>query len=353
MAAVTGAMTAAPMTAAPETGAPETAVVVGVDGGNSKTDVVLADTSGRVLAQVRGAGTRPDLEGVARTAEAVAGLVARARAEAGLTGPPDRPRPLAAGAFHWANLDLPHTEAEAHAELASQHLVERLSVRNDTFAVLKAGAPQGWGLAVVAGAGINACGVDRAGRVERFLALGQITGDFGGGTSLAVGGIGAAVRAGDGRGPPTVLRELIPPVFGLESVEAVAVAHLERRVSGRRLLDAAPVVAVAAQAGDAVASGLVLRMAEEVVTLCVALLRRLDLLGERVPVVLGGGTLQHGPPVLLDAIRAGLAERAAGAQARVLDVRPVAGPVLEALELAGAGEDAAARVRATLRVSRA
>ena len=323
-------------------------LVVGVDGGNSKTDVVIADRDGRVLAQVRGPGTRPHRVGMPATVRAVAELVAGARAEAGV---PDG-GPLAAGAFHWANLDLPAAEEEARAALAALDLVDLLTVRNDTFAVLRAGAPDGWGVAVVAGAGINACGVGPSGRVARFLALGEITGDFGGGLSLGLAGLGAAVRAGDGRGPATALRDLLPPVFGLPSVEDVAVAHLEGRVGAHHLLTAAPVVSAAAQDGDRVARGIVLRMADEIVTMVVALVERLDLTGERVPVVLGGGTVQHGPPVLLDAIRAGLAARAPGCRPAVLDVRPVAGPVLEALDGAGAAPGAAARIRATLALAR-
>jgi N-acetylglucosamine kinase-like BadF-type ATPase len=323
-------------------------VVVGVDGGNSKTDVVLADLDGTVLAQVRGPGTRPHVVGVPATADTVAALVARARQEAGLPAG----GPLAAGSFHWANLDLPSSEEEARVELAARGLVARLVVRNDTFAVLRAGAPDGWGVAVVAGAGVNACGVGPDGRTERFLGLGVISGDFGGGADLVTAAVAAAVRAGDGRGPATALRRLLPPFFGLASVEDVAVAHTERRLTGRRLLDAAPIVTAAAQDGDPVARGIVLRMAEEIVTMVVVLVRRLGLVGQPVPVVLGGGTLQCGPPVLLDAIVAGLAEGAPGAVALVLDVRPVAGPVLEALELAGAGRAASATARSALRVDR-
>jgi N-acetylglucosamine kinase-like BadF-type ATPase len=324
-------------------------LVVGVDGGNSKTDVVLADRAGRVVAQVRGPGTLPHVVGLPATVDLVTGLVARARAQVGL---PDDGTPLAAGAFHWANLDLPHTEDAARVELVSRRVAEVVVVRNDTFAVLKAGAPDGWGVAVVAGAGINACAVDPAGRTARFLALGKITGDFGGGLDLAVAGIGAAARAGDGRGPATALRTLIPPVFGLESVEDLAVAHLEGRLQAS-LLAAAPVVAAAAQQGDPVALDLVLRMADEIVTMVVALLRRLDLLdvpGLQVPVVLGGGTVQHGPAVLLDAVLGGLAERAPRTVPSLLDVRPVAGPVLEALEAVQAEPGAAAAVRAALRI---
>jgi hypothetical protein len=71
-----------------------------------------------------------------------------------------------------------------------------------------------------------------------------------------------------------------------------------------------------------------------------------------VPVVLGGGTLQFGPAVLLDAVRAGLAERVPGAIPLVLDVRPVTGPVLEALQILGAGPAAADAVREALRIDR-
>ena len=34
-------------------------LIVGVDGGNSKTDIILADTSGRLLAWVRVGGSNP------------------------------------------------------------------------------------------------------------------------------------------------------------------------------------------------------------------------------------------------------------------------------------------------------
>jgi N-acetylglucosamine kinase-like BadF-type ATPase len=58
--------------------------VVGVDGGNSKTDLVIADDSGSVLARVRGRGTHPHRDGPAATAEQLAELLSQARLRAGL-----------------------------------------------------------------------------------------------------------------------------------------------------------------------------------------------------------------------------------------------------------------------------
>ncbi len=58
--------------------------VVAADGGNSKTDVVLATVDGAVLAQVQGRGTRPHMDGMGRTARDLAAMVEAARQQAGL-----------------------------------------------------------------------------------------------------------------------------------------------------------------------------------------------------------------------------------------------------------------------------
>lgn len=306
-------------------------LVVGADGGNSKTDLVLATTAGEVLAHVQGDGTRPQVDGMAATAHGLAELIRRAVTQAGL-GPT---APIAAGTFYLANVDLPDEEAAAVAELQLLAVADRIEVRNDTLAVLRAGSVRGWGVAVVSGAGINAVGVHPDGREERFLALGSVTGDWGGGYSVGMAGLGAAVRAGDGRGPATALRGLIAKHVGEPDPETLAV-RLHREHAEREVLALAPLVFGAASDGDRVAREIVEQLADEVVEMVAALLRRLDLLTSDADVVLGGGTLQSGNRVLLDRIRSQLAAAAPGAVPRVLDVPPVAGALAAALELAGA-----------------
>jgi N-acetylglucosamine kinase-like BadF-type ATPase len=315
-------------------------LVAGVDGGNSKTDLVLADTEGRLLAWVRGEGTRPHREGMVVTAERLADLMRRALDEAGR--PAD---PVAVGAYFLANVDVPEAEQAALRLLSGLDVAERVIVRNDTLAILRAGAPAGWGVAVVSGAGINAVGVHPRGGSARFLSLGDITGDWGGGMSVARAGLGAAVRAGDGRGRATVLREVLPVRFGLRTVEAVALAVSTGEIPVPELHGLAPLVFAAADGGDAVAREIVERLGDEIVTMVTALLHRLDLMGTPTPVVLGGGTLQNGQALLHDHIRARLADQAPLAEPRVLDVQPVAGAVVEALMEAGATESAQRRAR--------
>ncbi|MFF0160644.1 N-acetylglucosamine kinase [Streptomyces sp. NPDC005263] len=307
-------------------------LVVGVDGGNSKTDLILADTEGRLLSWVRGPGTRPHTEGMQTTTERLAHLVRHALAEAGL---PDT-TPVSAGAYFLANVDRRAQERLALRQLTRLGVARRTVVRNDTLAVLLAGAPDGWGVAVVSGAGINAAAVHPGGRSARFLSLGDITGDWGGGLAVARAGLGAAVRAGDGRGPATRLRQNLPGHFGLDSVELVALAVSGGDIPVTALHGLAPLVFATAADGDAVARGIVERLGDEIVVMVTALLRRLRLLRTPTPVVLGGGTLQNDQVLLRDHITARLATEAPMARPRVLDVPPVAGALREALLTAGA-----------------
>lgn len=314
--------------------------VIGADGGNSKTDLVLATDLGEVLARVRGRGTKPYTDGVCVTMKSLADLARLAVDQAGL--PADTR--IATGAFYLANVDLPEDEEDTRVRLTRLGVADDVLVRNDTFAVLRAGTDRSWGVAVVSGAGINAAGVARDGRQERYLALGDISGDWGGGEGIAIAGLGAAVRAGDGRGPATALRELVVETFGAEA-EAVAVAVDRGTIQYRRLHELAPVVFRAATDGDAVSVAIVDRLADEAVSMAGTLLRRLDLLESNADVVLGGGMLQSGHTGLLGRIEAGLHACAPNVTVRVLDVPPVAGALVEALTRAGAAPEAVRRGR--------
>lgn len=316
--------------------------VIGVDGGNSKTDVVVAAASGRVLSRVRGPGVDSPLPDITGWGERLLGTVEQARSDAGVHGP------AACAAYFLANVDLAAERRPARSLLDRAGCARITVVHNDTLAVLRAGATREWGVAVVAGAGINAVGVHPGGRISGFLSFGRISGDRGGGYDLGMGALSAAMRAQDGRGPATVLAEHVPRRFGLRRPADVAIAVHDGRLDGDRLLDLAPVVLAAAAARDAVAQGLADEFADEVSLMGVTLLRRLHLLRSDAEVVLGGGVLQGDPD--------GVAERAIqqilGAAPRVrpsvLTVPPVYGALVEALRSAKARPAALARARRDL-----
>src|SRR5215467_15195626 len=114
--------------------------VIGVDGGNSKTDVVVASTDGELLARLRGPGVDSPLVDLARWRGTLTGLVddARRRADVG------QETRAAAAAYFLANVDLPAEQDLARKELTAATRAAEVIVHNDALAVLRAGGTRRW-----------------------------------------------------------------------------------------------------------------------------------------------------------------------------------------------------------------
>jgi N-acetylglucosamine kinase-like BadF-type ATPase len=322
------------------------AEVLAIDAGNSKTDAALVAADGSLLASARGPGV-PSTLSREQMAEVIGSLARAAAGRAGLADRPGRPiaRHLSACV---ANVDLPEEEAELSEALQAAGLAESTDVANDTFAVLRAGldgpGPH-WGVAVTCGAGINCVGVAPDGRTSRFLSLGTMSGDWGGGYGLGIDAIWWAIRAEDGRGPETALRAAVPSHFGLAAMYDVAVAMHQGRLSWDAPMGLVPVLFRVAGAGDAVALDIVRRLAGEVCVMALSALRRLGLDGQPVPVVLGGGVLAARDPVLTTELTKRFAAEAMLGTPRIAPIPPVAGAALLGLDRIGAPQDAHARLR--------
>ncbi|MFG2787178.1 N-acetylglucosamine kinase [Streptomyces sp. NPDC048419] len=316
-----------------------TARVLAVDAGNSKTDVAVVAADGSVLATARGGGFRPPVVGVEAAVDALAEAVGTAFAAAGVTSVDQVSACL-------ANADFPVEEEQLAAALHARAWGTAVQVRNDTFAILRAGITEPRGVAVVCGAGINCVGMRPDGRTARFPAIGRISGDWGGGWGLAEEALWFAARAEDGRGGPTELARTLPAHFGLPTMLALIEAlHLEQVPHDRRH-ELTPVLFATAADGDPIARAIVDRLADEVVTMATVALTRLDLLEEETPVLLGGGVLAAQHPQLGDEIRELLAVRAPKAVPRVVTASPVLGAALLGLDRVDAGTEVHERVRA-------
>ncbi|MFI9819111.1 N-acetylglucosamine kinase [Streptomyces sp. NPDC052013] len=311
--------------------------MLAIDAGNSKTDVAVATTDGAVLATARGEGFRPPAVGTDRAMQSLTRTVTRAFTRAGVTAVDHVSACL-------ANADLPVEEEELTTALTARAWGRTVEVRNDTFAVLRAGVTEPRGVAVVCGAGINCVGM-HDGRTARFPALGRISGDWGGGWHLSEEALWHAARADDGRGAPTALTRTLPAHFGLPHMPALIEAlHLERIAPARRH-ELTPVLFTTAADGDPVARAIVDRQADEIVALVTVALTRLDLLTEETPVLLGGSVLAARHPQLDTRIRTLLTDKAPKAVPQVVSQSPVLGAALLALDHLNAPQEAQTRLR--------
>ena len=321
--------------------------ILAIDGGASKIDVALLRRTGEVIGAARhrayanfGLEREPPLD-------ALDEAIRRACADGGLD-PAARPVAVA-GVFCLAGADLAVDDRRIARQIRSRGWTAEMVVRNDTFAVLRAGSRRGWGVAVVCGSGLNCAGVGPDGRVVRFPSLGELSGDLAhGGGWLGRAALGAALRGRDGRGPRTRLEVLVPEHFHMPRPAAVMEALYVGRLDSQRMLELAPVVFRAAARGDDVARELIAGMADEIVATANAAIRRLRLTTRTFEVILGGGIFRSGDGRLLKRVRDGILFVAPHAELRRLTAPPVLGAALLGLDGLGAGAAAKKKASAAL-----
>jgi N-acetylglucosamine kinase-like BadF-type ATPase len=318
------------------------AAVLAIDGGNSKTDVVLVGYDGSLLASVRGPGSPVDGQRFETSKVVLEDLVTAAARQAGID--PSGRIAEHTSAFV-AGADLPQEEQRLAEELATRHWSPSIRAGNDTFAVLRAGTLRPWGVGVTCGAGINCVGVAPSGEPTRFLALGRFTGDWGGGLDLGVEVMWWATRAEDGRGEPTALSKAVADYFGRASASDVAIGIHLRELDEDDLIRLTYVLFDVAQAGDPVAVRLVDRLAEEISVMALVAMRRLRLTELDTELALGGGLLMARNPLLIDGVTRRVLAEVPSARIAVVDVPPIAGAALLGLDHLGLDQSAHERLR--------
>lgn len=328
-------------------GAVTTHHLLALDGGNSKTDVLLLTGDGTVVARAKAGPFAPHIVGATTAVAGLAAAVAEVLAAAGIAR-----ADLVAG--YLANADLPEEETAIAAAISDLGWGEHVVVENDTLAMLRAGTDAPVAVAVVCGGGINGVGVGRDGARVRFPALGRATGDWGGGFGLAKEALFHAARAEDGRGAPTALAPAIAVHFDVALAVDVATGMHLGHIDRDRMHELVPVLFAVADAGDPLAVEVVDRQADEIALIATAAIRRLDLADAAVTVVLGGGVMRGGTGALLARVHQRILEVAPLADISLVDDAPVLGSALLGLEhldrIVGTTGDAAAR-RARLRAT--
>ena len=259
-------------------------IFAGVDGGGTRSTLVLADASGAELARVGGAAGLVDPRHPEKSAEVIAQLVRMASAQAGLSAPPAA---LCAGLAGVGN------EAERLAvEGALAGVAGTVRVVSDGEIALHGAFGGGPGVLLIAGTGSVAYGLGPDGRRGRCGGWGMMVGDEGSGYAIGRSGLAAALRAEDGREGETRLLPLLIEVLKLEG--PTGIPPWAGRASKSDIAALARHVLDAAAGGDALALSVVEHHARELSRHVIALAHRLGPWPGDVPVVFHGGVLRSG-----------------------------------------------------------
>jgi N-acetylglucosamine kinase-like BadF-type ATPase len=227
--------------------------------------------------------------------------------------------------------------------------IERLGLHvpyqfvNDTIPGLVAGAEAGWGVVVVSGTGCNCRGWDREHKREgRVTGHGVTMGEGAGGSELAHRCMQLVGYAWSKRGPATQLADAIVKHVGAKDLDDLIRGYTtyEYQVSA----DAAPLIFQVAQAGDAVARGLIRWAGVELGEMVNAVVRQLDFANLTFDVVMTG-SMFNGGDLLIEPMRETIHALAPGARLVRLNAPPVMGAVILGMEAGGLKMTPAIRAR--------
>ncbi len=273
----------------PDAGAGKSRLILGVDGGGSKTMALVAalDDSGymTILGHGRGGPSNLKLSGKEQSLNSLDQAIDEALLEAAMPG-----RRFDYAVLALAGSTSPDVQSDVSNWAEQRRLASRLDIVHDAMPVLAHGTDDGCGIALIVGTGSVAVGVDRNGRVVTKGGWGHWFGDKGSGFYLGYRALSAVAEASDEIGPETMLSEMVLEQLGTEDPRSILKEVSAGPDTRRAVAALAPIVMDAAVRHDKVARRIVNGAVVEVVKLVAAVAKALAF-ESPYPLALAGGVV--------------------------------------------------------------
>ena len=298
---------------------------IGIDGGGTKTEGVLTDREGRVLARTLGPASNPNDRLPEESVAILTSLVHALLEQAGLTEA-DLPHVSCFGGIAGG---INHRQTLLDGLCAALPTLGCLDIRSDVHILLTGEIPEGNGACVICGTG-SACFLRKNGELIRIGGWGYLLDSGGSGYDIGREGLEAALRAHDGRGTPTALTVGLASHLGGEVQTKITEIYQRGKTY---IASCAPVVFKAAEEGDEVAMAILRRNARSLAELIEAAwgwMTRDGQIPETLPVVMGGGISVAKAPSWQNEILAVLNPEV-NVRLTVASVPPVFGALVEAV----------------------
>ncbi len=307
-------------------------LILGVDGGGTKTDACLAqvDPAGqeKILGRSQAGSSNVKAVGADKALANLLDAVQQAWIAAHL------PRDCVASAvFGLSGAGRPETQQLIQDWAHENNIAELVRVVHDALPVLIAGTPDGHGVALIAGTGAVAFAADQQNKTAVAGGWGYWFGDEGSAFWLGQAAARAVSQATDGRSPPTLLTQKILDRLGIADPRELLTALAREGDVRSALAGLANIVTSCAEQGDAVAQEIALEAARQLAALVISAADQLHL-GQVFALALAGGVLFNSP-MIHSALIEQLSEQSIDPSSVTLVSEPVLGCVrLAAREIA-------------------
>lgn len=300
--------------------------VLGIDAGGTKTHCVIADENENILAEGLAGASQHQLFGIRQTEENLQLAVSAALKEADLT----------LQDLSYAVLGMSGADGEDDLALlnpAAEKVLPGVPFRvvHDAWIGMYSALKEPFGVVSICGTGAGHAGCNRQGDELTLRNLDYRLGNYGGGGDLVEKALHYAFRSDEGTYEKSALEAAVPPIFGVSTMEDVCRLLKQNPLSDRERYQLPITVFQLANSGDSVCRMLIQDLGHEEGLYAAAVIRRLHMENEQVPVVLIGSLFHSDDPLLLDPFMEAVRTAAPAAYPVLPTRKPVTGAVRMAL----------------------
>lgn len=300
--------------------------VLGVDAGGTKTHCVIADENENILAEGLAGASQHQLFGIRQTEKNLQLAVSAALKEADLT----------LQDLSYAVLGMSGADGEDDLALlnpAAEKVLPGVPFRvvHDAWIGMYSALKEPFGVVSICGTGAGHAGRNRQGDELTLRNLDYRLGNYGGGGDLVEKALHYAFRSDEGTYEKSALEAAVPPIFGVSTMEDVCRLLKQNPLSDKERYQLPITVFQLANSGDSVCRMLIQDLGHEEGLYAAAVIRRLHMENEQVPVVLIGSLFHSDDPLLLDPFMEAVRTAAPAAYPVLPTRKPVTGAVRMAL----------------------
>jgi N-acetylglucosamine kinase-like BadF-type ATPase len=262
---------------------------LGVDGGGTKTHIVLIDDEKNPVCEGFSGVSNPMRVGVET---AVANII-KALNEACDRAQISR-SDVVSTVLGLAGVRRPEMRQRVRERFANLLKIKQVEVMTDAEIALYGTTLGKAGVVVIAGTGSISYGKNENGKVATAGGWGPIAGDEGGGSMIARRALQAIAKAIDGRGKPTKLSEAGMEYFRSSTPENLLSAIYAPLIDNARIAGFARYVVETAEEGDEIAVDILKEAGFELGLAAFAVLKKLNLEKKKVPIGYVGSIFKAG-----------------------------------------------------------
>jgi N-acetylglucosamine kinase-like BadF-type ATPase len=262
-------------------------ILIGIDGGGTKTEAAAATEAGEVIATFEAGPSNVFKVDSAASATALEKVI-----EGSLTKAHASRSDVVSICAGLAGVDRPTIQKQIIDILYRIVPIDKISVVGDATTALM-GATEGEpGMVVISGTGSIAYGMNAQRQRARAGGWGHIVDDFGSGYDIVRNAFNEVFRAHDGLEPPTRLTQAFLSTLNAENVDNLLIAIHRDYTTAGKIASLFPLVQSVADGGDIISNKLLERAGHDLSSTAEAVVRKLDLYNQEFICGTTGGVFQ-------------------------------------------------------------